>query len=127
MKISKLEFITLLLTAAFLAFLAGWFLRGNAGGEPLRIETERTLSGGEVLTLPAPTPEPGLAQGEKININTADSETLQRLPGIGATRAEAIIAYREANGPFRIPEELTDVKGIGEGILAGLIDQITVS
>ena len=39
--------------------------------------------------------------------------------------AEDIIAYRRANGPFRIPEELTEVPGIGEGILEGLIDYVT--
>ena len=45
--------------------------------------------------------------------------------GIGEKRAEDIIAYRQANGPFRIPEELTEVPGIGEGILEGLIDYVT--
>ena len=62
----------------------------------------------------------------KININTADSETLQTLPGIGEKRAADIVADREANGPFRIAEDLTRVKGIGESILAGLLEQITV-
>ena len=47
------------------------------------------------------------------------------LPGIGEQRAEDIIAYRRANGPFRIPEELTEVPGIGEGILEGLIGYVT--
>ena len=51
---------------------------------------------------------------------------MQRLPGIGPARAQAIVADREANGPFRIPEELTRVDGIGEGILQGLIDYVTV-
>ena len=54
-----------------------------------------------------------------------DVYELQRLPGIGEKRAEDIIAYRRANGPFRIPEELTEVPGIGEGILEGLIDYVT--
>lgn len=127
-KISKLELAVLLLTAAFLAFCAGWLLRGSGGSEPLRIESERTLSQpDEVVVLPAPTPEPTLSVDRPININTADSDTLQLLPGIGEKRAADIIAYREENGPFRIPEELADVKGIGEATLAGLIDYITVS
>ena len=127
-KISKLELAVLLLTAAFLAFCAGWLLRGSGGSEPLRIESERTLAQpDEAVVLPAPTPEPTLSVDRPININTADSETLQLLPGIGEKRAADIIAYREENGPFRIPEELADVKGIGEATLEGLIDYITVS
>ena len=62
---------------------------------------------------------------ERVNINTAGLEELMTLPGIGEVRARAILDDREQNGPFRYPEELTRVKGIGEGILAGLLDQIT--
>ena len=62
----------------------------------------------------------------KTNINTATAEELDTLPGIGETRAAAIVADREANGPFRIVEDLTRVSGIGEGTLEGLIDYITV-
>ena len=60
-----------------------------------------------------------------VNINTAGPEELMTLPGIGEVRARAIIDDREQNGPFIYPEDLTRVKGIGEGILAGLLDQIT--
>ena len=75
------------------------------------------------------TPAPSQSQvpDEKVDLNTATAEELMTLPGIGEKRAADIIADREANGPFRSPEELTRVKGIGEGILAGLIDQVTVS
>jgi competence ComEA-like helix-hairpin-helix protein len=56
----------------------------------------------------------GAAAIEQVNINVADAETLQRvLTGIGRSRAEAIVAYREANGKFYSAEELTAVKGIG--------------
>ena len=60
-----------------------------------------------------------------VNINTAGLEELMTLPGIGEARARAILADREANGPFVYPEALIRVKGIGEGILSGLLDQIT--
>ena len=121
MKISRPEGIILLLCAVFLAFSAGWFLRGNTAAGPLRVETERTLETASI-SLPAPT---YTAEMEKVNINTADAGTLQTLPGIGEKRAADIIADREANGPFRYPEDITRVKGIGEETLAELIDYIT--
>ena len=68
----------------------------------------------------------GPAAGEKVNLNTATARELETLPGIGEKRAADIVADREANGPFRIAEDITRVKGIGEGTLAGLIDYITV-
>lgn len=49
----------------------------------------------------------------KININTADAQTLQTLPGIGETLAQRIIEYRSYNGPFTKPEDLMLVSGIG--------------
>lgn len=121
MKLSGPERAVVLLAAVFLAFTAGWFLRGERAAEPLRVETQRRLEV-TATALPAPTaaPSEGL-----ININTADAQTLQRLPGIGEKRAQDIVADRAANGPYRYPEDLTRVSGIGEETLAGLIDQIT--
>lgn len=55
-----------------------------------------------------------------VNINTADKETLTLLPGIGPVTAEAILAYRQANGDFKSIDDLTKVKGIGEKSLAKL-------
>ena len=50
-----------------------------------------------------------------VNINTADAEALQNeLKGVGAQKAEAIIAYREAKGSFKSADELANVKGIGQ-------------
>ena len=62
----------------------------------------------------------------KININTADSETLQTLRGIGEVRAQAIIDYREQYGDFETVEDILKVSGIGEGTLEKIIDYITV-
>ncbi|MBQ2973159.1 MAG: ComEA family DNA-binding protein [Clostridia bacterium] len=63
---------------------------------------------------------------EKININTADISELMQLEEIGENKAASIIEYRKKNGKFRIPEEITNVSGIGEGILAKNIDRIIV-
>ena len=77
-------------------------------------------------TLPWAPPEGAQIRGEGlVDINTAGLEELMALPGIGETRAQAILDDREANGPFRYPEELVRVKGIGEGVLEGFLDQIT--
>ena len=52
--------------------------------------------------------------GEKVNINTADAATLDRvLVNIGPAKAQAIVDYRRANGAFRSPEQLAMVKGVG--------------
>ncbi len=54
-----------------------------------------------------------------VNVNTADAETIAaELDGIGITKARAIIAYRNANGPFQSVESLAAVTGIGERTLA---------
>ncbi|WP_313650368.1 ComEA family DNA-binding protein [Pseudomonas soli] len=53
-----------------------------------------------------------------LNLNTADAVTLQKeLNGIGKAKAEAIVAYREANGPFTSVDELLEIKGIGNALL----------
>ena len=63
---------------------------------------------------------------EKININTADEDELQRLPGVGASTAAKIIKYREENGSFRKIEDIQNVKGIGEAKYNDLKEQIEV-
>lgn len=60
-----------------------------------------------------------------ININTANAEELQELPGIGKVTAEAIITYRNENGPFENTKELMEVKGIGEKTYEELKSMIT--
>lgn len=61
-----------------------------------------------------------------VNINTADSTLLMTLPGIGQTRADAVIAYREANGNFQKIEDIMKVSGIKEGAFNKIRDLITV-
>ena len=65
-------------------------------------------------------------QDNRININTADEAQLTTLTGIGATRAQAIIAYREENGPFVAIEDIMNVQGIKEGTFAKIKDEIVV-
>ena len=55
---------------------------------------------------------------DKVNINTASKEELMTLPGIGETKALAILAYRQEHGPFSELEELKKVEGIKEAVFA---------
>ncbi|MGB5210696.1 MAG: helix-hairpin-helix domain-containing protein [Gammaproteobacteria bacterium] len=59
-----------------------------------------------------------LAVAGPVNINTADAELLaQELEGIGPARARAIVAYREAHGPFTSADQLMDIQGVGPRVL----------
>lgn len=77
------------------------------------------------------TAEPAVAAGasessDLIDINSASAAELDELDGIGQAIAERIIEYRSANGPFKAPEDLRNVKGIGPALFDKLADQITV-
>lgn len=61
-----------------------------------------------------------------VDINAATAAELEQLPGIGPSKAAAIVAYRTANGPFRDAKSITNVKGIGESTYDQLKDSITV-
>jgi competence protein ComEA len=53
-----------------------------------------------------------------VNVNTADARTLAReLQGIGMAKAEAIVSYREKNGPFKGADDLVKVKGVGKKLV----------
>ena len=52
----------------------------------------------------------------QVNINTATAQELQTLNGIGPAKATAIVEYRNTNGPFKSPEDIKNVRGIGDGI-----------
>ncbi len=57
------------------------------------------------------------ADGGKVNINTASVEELTQLEKVGPKTAENIVAYRDANGPFKTVDDLKNVKGVGDKIL----------
>jgi competence protein ComEA len=68
--------------------------------------------------------EPG---PQKVDINRAGAWLLDALPNIGPTKAQAIVDYRQENGPFRSIDEITRVDGIGTTIYEQIKDLITVS
>lgn len=99
-----------------------------AGGLAQEADTDginlaRTLKDGEQVRIPF--------QGEEIqtdgliNINRADESQLCQIPGVGASKAKAILLYRETNGPFDSIEALMKVSGIKEGLLEQMRPYIT--
>jgi comEA protein len=63
----------------------------------------------------------------RLDLNEASAGELMALPGIGEKRALAIIAWRDANGPFRCVDDLDEVRGIGPATLARLRPFVSVS
>jgi competence ComEA-like helix-hairpin-helix protein len=63
----------------------------------------------------------------KVNVNTATQEELELLPGIGASRARAVIETRKERGGFKSVDELVEVKGIGEASLERMRPFVTTS
>ena len=127
-KISRYEMFMLALTGAFLLVCGTWFAARQSQAQPYSVTTVRQevtapaeLEGAEESGVPD-----SLLPGEKIDLNTAHPKDLERLPGIGEKRALAIAAHREEQGPFETVEELLNVPGIGEGILAQMRDYCTV-
>jgi competence protein ComEA len=98
--------------------------------DPAGINLARFLSDGEQIYVPAVGEVvAGVAAGSSdgsVNLNTADAAALDTLPRIGPALAERILAWREKNGPFASVEDLLDVPGIGDAILEGLRDLVSV-
>lgn len=112
---------------------AGGFL---AEAEKSQINLAALLEDGEKLDIPfmegaspvlgTPVPEVVTATTELVNINTASLEELDTLPSIGEKTAQAIIDYREENGPFINIEDIINVAGVGEVTFERMKDRITV-
>jgi competence ComEA-like helix-hairpin-helix protein len=94
--------------AACMVFAAA--LAAGLQARPIQIGADIPLWGGRIA-----------AAAERINPNTAAVGSLQRLPGIGRVRAEAIIAYRSEHGPgaFRRGSDLAAIRGIGPATVRG--------
>ncbi len=108
-----------------------------AGSWPGRIPPSPTPSRYPPRRSPPPRTRPSEeapAEGERpdsllpdevIDLNAADAYDLDRLPGIGPAKAEAILAYREEHGPFQSVDDLLSVSGIGEVTLENLRPYVT--
>lgn len=116
-KFGRAHFMLLALTLAFLAALAWLTLRGGSVFEKdeYRVDVERSVPAEEIVP-----------EKRRIDVNTATAAELEELMGIGPVLAQAIVDYREANGPFASIDELLAVSGIGETKLEGIRDDITL-
>lgn len=65
-------------------------------------------------------------QSDKININTASIDELMTLSGVGESKAQSIISYREENGLFKTIEDIKNVSGIGDALYESIKDSITI-
>ena len=92
-------------------------------GEPVT----PTGSSGNTSAPQASEVTPSEACQVPVNINTANAQCLETLPGIGGVRAESIVAHRDQEGSFASPEAITDVSGIGDGIFRRIAEMITVA
>ena len=123
-KISLYEGIVLVLTLLFAAGTLWWFhtSQPEAGVTLVEVSQDRQAAA------PTEKPEaPGMLEGEVLDLNTATLSDLTRLPGIGETKAQAILDWRETYGPFRAVEDLLSVDGIGEKTLENLRSYVTVT
>lgn len=99
-------------SAAALLFTVGFFLWRNAGSAEPRFQTPGTVFAVS-------------ADADRLNINTADLDTLMTLPGIGPSLAQRILDYRAEHGPFASPADLLQIPGLGEGKLEAILEFIT--
>jgi competence protein ComEA len=102
------------------------------GADDAAVNLARVLDDGEQLHVPStggPAELSGPAiddSGGLVDLNTADTTRLETLPRIGPAMAERIIAWRDENGRFTSVEDLLAVPGIGDKMLEGLRDLVTV-
>ncbi len=109
----------LLLVAAFVGFfcLALGYALGSHSHRDYTVYTQTDAVFPSQETMEEVEAVQSEAEVFPIDVNTADTETLELLPGIGPEKAAAIVAWREENGPFSQPEDLLEVSGIGEATL----------
>lgn len=91
---------------------------------PAMDEDMDSLTAGASLTSSAGREAQSRENGDGIRVNVATEEELTNLQGIGPAKAQAIIQYREENGPFQELEDLLEVNGIGEKTLENMQDQV---
>lgn len=102
-----MNLVKIALISTVLAFSSGFFGAGAMAKEPAQV-TEAKVA-------------------QKVNLNSADAKSIAKaMKGIGLKKAETIVAYRTANGPFKRVEDLLKIKGIGAATLTKNVNVITL-
>ena len=97
-------------------------------GERIYVPTKEETEQGMVFDTEAGAmQEAAQTESGKVNINTAGKEELMKLPGIGESKADAILAYRQEKGKFQSTDELMNIRGIKEGVYNKIKDLIVVN
>ena len=128
--ISILAFACLILAA----FLVGMYVGHSMRGADIQVSVLPSINATEQTTATSSDTSATSASMDtapvqptgKININTADLQTLMTLDGIGEVYAQRIIDYRNTHGPFTSIVEITNVPGIGTKRFEAIMDSITV-
>ncbi len=97
--------------------------------DPAAVNQAETVFDGMMIEIPGTMGDEMIPAAEKdgrININTASREELLTLPGIGESKADSIISYRDEHGRFQDPADLMQIPGIKEGVFGKLKDKIRV-
>ena len=119
-KLTGYEWIVLVLCTIFVLYCAVWFFGRNTTAPGWQVNTERSDASVSAPVQSDSSGADGLLEGEIINLNTATRSDLMRLPDIGPSRADAILAYRQEHGLFQTVDDLLNVHGIGPGTLEAL-------
>ena len=124
---NKVSVLLAAVTVLFVGFTLGLFVGRNSGSGTVTLAVPAQMQTAPTAAATAASETvPEETVSFPVNINTADSDTLAALPGIGQVLAKRIVAYRQQNGSFRAVEEITNVEGIGEKKAEAILELITV-
>lgn len=123
-KENKSENLSARILIALALFMAAGLVGYNAFFSKSAVEISESLVAAETLEQNKETINE--SKNEAVNINTASSEELEKLSGIGKAMAKRIIDYRETHGGFANKEEIMNVKGIGNKVFENIKNNICV-
>lgn len=119
--------ILIVLTLLFAAFTMGLFLGMNQRRSEITVSVSKEMTQKPTETMEkAENIQETKAVVFPISLNSAGTEELAALPGIGDVLAQRIVAYRKKHGRFKTEEELLNVEGIGKKRLEEILDLIVI-